>query len=89
MLHVPLSNSVHAGRLTSQPELADFHKALCSYFGSRADLYALTWTQILEENLHLFWAAAQNILLSRSLCLQSPVATASEREMRNTTLLLY
>lgn len=54
MLRVALSNSVHAGRLTSQPEPADFHKAPCSYFGTRADLYALTWTQILEENSHLF-----------------------------------
>lgn len=76
MFHVP---SVHTGRLTSQPELADFHKASCSYFGTRADLYALTRTQILAENSHLFWAAAQNILLSRSFCLQSPVATTSKR----------
>ena len=52
MLHVALSNSVHAGRLTSQPELGDFHKAPRSYFGTRADLYA--WTQTLEENSHLF-----------------------------------
>ena len=89
MLHVAPSNLVHAGRLTSQPELANSHKTPCSYFGTRADLHALTWTQILEENSHLFGAAAQNILLSRSLCLQSPAATASNREMRNPPLLLY
>lgn len=36
--------------LTSQLVLASFHKALRSYFGTGADLYALTRTQILEEN---------------------------------------